>query len=362
VSALRVALCHPTFWPEVRRGAERLTRELADALAARGHRARIVTSHRGRTARTVEDGVEVVRLWRPPDGRLERRLFEPHLPLIPFTYRELMRGDDQIAQAMQATDAVAVGRWSSRTGRPSVFAYMGIPHRTALANRRARVAVMQRATRECTAVTALSQHAADGFWRWLGVEARVVHPPVDTRTFTPGGARTEQPTVVCAAAATEPRKRVPLLVEAMAIVRREHPRARLLLDARTAAGVTSDGVELVDMDDRSALVELYRSAWVGALPSWGEAFGLVLAEALACGTPVVGANREGIPEVVGTGGEVGRLFAGDEPEPLARALLETIELARDPATAANCRARAELFSAERCAQAHEELYEELLAG
>ncbi len=33
----RVALLHPVYWPEVRRGAERMTRELADGLAARGH-------------------------------------------------------------------------------------------------------------------------------------------------------------------------------------------------------------------------------------------------------------------------------------------------------------------------------------
>src|SRR5207244_11639189 len=124
-----------------------------------------------------------------------------------------------------------------------------------------------------------------GVWRGRGAERRGTYPPVDTNTFTPGGERTEQPTVVCDDAASEPRKRVPLLVAAMATVRREHPQARLLLDARTAAGIAGPGVELVDMDDRAALVDLYRRAWVSALPAWGEAFGLVLAEALACGPP-----------------------------------------------------------------------------
>jgi glycosyltransferase involved in cell wall biosynthesis len=99
---------------------------------------------------------------------------------------------------------------------------------------------------------------------------------------------------------------------------------------------------------------------VSALPSWGEAFGLVLAEALACGTPVVGADREGIPEVLGGDDRVGRLFGGDDPAAVARALLEAIELAGDPATPVACRARAETFSAARCAERHEALYAGLL--
>lgn len=359
---MRVALCHPTYWPEVRRGAERFTRELAMGLLDRGHEPRIVTSHSAATTRAVEDGVEVTRLRRPPDARLERRLFEPHLPLIPFTYRELMRGDDEIVQAMQATDAVAAARWRERTGRPTVFAHMGIPHRTALVNRRARVAVIQRAVAGSSAVTSLSEHARDAFARWLGVEARVIHPPVDTEFFAQGERRSEEVSIVCAADAREPRKRVGLLVEALSIVRRSHP-ARLILDARTAGAFAGiDGVELVAMDDRAALRDLYASAWVSALPSWGEAFGLVLAEALACGTPVVGADREGIPEVLGGDERVGRLFSGEDPGAVAKALLEAIELAGDPATRAYCRARADGFSTARCAERHEALYRELLAG
>ncbi len=61
MSALRVALLAPAFFPEVRRGGERLVRELADELIARGHRPRLITSHAGRPSRTVEDGLPVFR-------------------------------------------------------------------------------------------------------------------------------------------------------------------------------------------------------------------------------------------------------------------------------------------------------------
>ena len=57
-------------------------------------------------------------------------------------------------------------------------------------------------------------------------------------------------------------------------------------------------MELANLDAPEPLVDAYRSAWVSALPSHDEAFGLVLAEALACGTPVVGSNDGGVPELI----------------------------------------------------------------
>jgi glycosyltransferase involved in cell wall biosynthesis len=358
---LRVAILSPAFWPEVRRGGERLVRELADGLIARGHRPRLLTSHPGRPASTVEDGLPVERAWRPPDGRLRRRAFEDHLTHVPFSYLGLVRGDDDLAHAVHGPDALAAARWSRRTGRPSVFTFLGLPTRTGIAQRRLRPEILWRAAREAAATVAISRTAADGFRRWLGVEARVIHPGVDLDAFAPGGRRAEQPTIVCMADASVEAKRVPLLVEAFAVVRRERPGARLLLqaplDPRLAA---ADGVEPVDPGgDRAALADLYRSAWVSALPSWGEAFGLVLVEALACGTPVVGSDRGAIPEVVDRD-SVGRLFEGDDPRAVATALLEALELATDPATPTACRARAADFSTDRMAEEYLRLYGELV--
>jgi phosphatidylinositol alpha-mannosyltransferase len=355
---LRVALLNPCYWPEVRRGSERFARGLADGLLAGGQRPRLITSHPGPTTRTVEDGLPIARHRRPPQERLRRRLYEPWLSHAPLSYLDLVRGDDQIAHALYPTDGAVAARWSRRTGRPAILSYMGIPHRAGLANRRLRMRLTVEAVEGAAAVVALSSFARDGFARWLGVEARVIAPGVDTDAFAPDPvARAEQPTIVCAADAGEPRKRVGLLLEAFALVRREHPDARLILSAPAPAG---PGVEVRDLDGDAALAAANREAWVAALPSWGEAFGLVLLEALACGTPVVGSDREAIPEIVDRP-EIGRLFSGDEPQALADALLEALELSQAPGTAAACRARAQEFSWAQTTERYVALYDEVLA-
>ncbi|MEA2472451.1 MAG: D-inositol-3-phosphate glycosyltransferase [Thermoleophilaceae bacterium] len=364
---LRVAMLAPAFWPEVRRGGERLVRELADDLIRRGHHPRLITSHPGPPSRTEEDGLPIVRSWRPPARRLRRREFEDYLTHVPFSYLELLRGHDHIAHATHHPDAVAAARWGARTGRPSVLTFLGLPTRVGLAGRRMRAELLARAARECSATVAISRTAADGFRRWLGVDARVIYPSVDLDAFRLGHERTPEPTILCMADASAENKRVPLLIEALAHVRRSRPDARLLLqrpaDPVLAARLraSGDGVELVDPGgDREALAELYRTSWVSALPSWGEAFGLVLVEALACGTPVVGSDLGAIPEVVDRD-SIGRLFSGHEAPAVAEVLLGALELAEDPATRAACRARAADFSTERMGQEYLSLYRELLA-
>ena len=364
---MRVALLNPTFWPEVQRGSERMIGELAGDLARIGHEPRVITSHPGPGVTRRELGYPVVLNRRPPDGLMLRRGFQPHLSHVPLSFLSLVRGDDELAHAFYPTDAAAALRWARRTGRPAVFSYMGVPQRETLAARRLGLRLVTDAVRESDAVLALSEAAAVAMERWLGVRPRVIHPGVDLDRFSPGGARDPAPTIACAAASDDPRKRVELLARAFRRVRRERPHARLLLDrprrdpsAAERLLAVSGGIEFFDAPP-GGVAEVFRRSWVSALTSYKEAFGLVLVEALACGTPVVGTREGGIAEIVDRP-EVGRLFDGDDEEGLARALLEALELAEDPATAPACRARAEQFSTARCARAHAELYAELVSA
>jgi glycosyltransferase involved in cell wall biosynthesis len=365
---LRVALLSPCFWPEVRRGGERFTRELADGLLARGHRPRLITSHPGMPQRSTEDGLPILRLPRPPHGPVLRRMYEPYMTHVPLSYAALRAGEYDVAHAVYPTDALAAARWRRRSGRPAVLSYLGIPSRAWLAELR-RGEVLRAAVRGCDAVVALSRHAADEFQSSLGYEARVIAPGVDLVAFHPAPARDDRPTIICAAAVEEPRKQVPLLVRALELVRRERPTARLVLSRprdlnlarRAGIDPSAPGVEWAALDDRDALALAYGEAWVSVLPSVDEAFGLVLAEAMACGTPVVGYDGGATPELIDRPG-VGLLFDRLEPRALADAVLAAFELSARPETSARCRERAEELSAERFTNNYLELYGSLGAS
>ena len=95
--------------------------------------------------------------------------------------------------------------------------------------------------------------------------------------------------------------------------------ATTIRDAARAAGV-AETVDLPGFVSRPMLRALYRSAMCVVLPSHGEGFGLPLVEGMASGTPILAANRQAIPEVLGNSGV---LFEPDDPAGIA-ALLDRI--------------------------------------
>ena len=88
-------------------------------------------------------------------------------------------------------------------------------------------------------------------------------------------------------------------------------------------------------------------------PRWEEPYGLVVAEALACGTPVASFARGGVPDIVDA--TSGVLATPDDPAALAGAVLAAMRLSR-----ADCRRRAEkVCDAERMIDAYEAIYDEM---
>jgi L-malate glycosyltransferase len=126
----------------------------------------------------------------------------------------------------------------------------------------------------------------------------------------------------------------------------------------------ADRLQLLGEIEQGEMPEFFRSIDVLVLPSrttptWKEQFGLVLAQAMACGTPVVGSSSGAIPEVIG---DAGLVFPEGDIEAL-RDVLQILEEDREVrvelAKAGISRARAQFGSAALARQAFE-LFNDLL--
>ena len=120
----------------------------------------------------------------------------------------------------------------------------------------------------------------------------------------------------------QPRKNIPVLIEAMA--RLDDPELKLVLVG--GKGWLYDDifrqVQAVGLAERVVFTGYvpdddlplwYNAAELLVFPSVYEGFGLPVLEAMACGTPVIAANSSSIPEA---GGDAGLLFDHDDGETL----------------------------------------------
>jgi glycosyltransferase involved in cell wall biosynthesis len=117
-----------------------------------------------------------------------------------------------------------------------------------------------------------------------------------------------------------------------------------------------DDVRHVGHLDQEALCALVGSASVAVVtPDWEEPYGLVAAEAMACGTPVAALDRGAMREVVVEGGGV--LADPRDPAALADAMVAAARLDRDRVR----RTAEDHCSLERMVDAYEVVYAQTLA-
>ncbi|PIU39827.1 MAG: glycosyltransferase family 4 protein, partial [Candidatus Omnitrophica bacterium CG07_land_8_20_14_0_80_50_8] len=100
--------------------------------------------------------------------------------------------------------------------------------------------------------------------------------------------------------------------------------------------------------------ELLRNACALLMPiQWEEPFGLVMIEAMACGTPVIGFRRGSVPEIIENGSNG---FVCDNVDEMASAVLKIHEIDRR-----RCRQTVEKkFSSDVIVDHYENLYYSLI--
>ena len=195
----------------------------------------------------------------------------------------------------------------------------------------------------------------------LGVEPdriRIV-PPAAASHFSPAAG--PRPTAldgpyVLALGTPSARKNLELL-DRMASQLREAGLEVVVAGAgRSYLQKSAAGARRLGYVEERDLPALYAHAEVLAMPSLYEGFGLPCIEAMACGTPVVAADRAALPEACGG---AALLADPDDPEAFAAALLEAAGPARDRLVSAG-REHAAGFSWERSARLVDEAVEAVL--
>jgi glycosyltransferase involved in cell wall biosynthesis len=132
---------------------------------------------------------------------------------------------------------------------------------------------------------------------------RVIAVPLAAaETFRPVNVPTPSEPYFLYVGAIEPRKNLPLLVEAWREIRKRH-RVRLVIAGRRREDGPridpTDGLELLGAVDESKLPALYSGALAVVYPTLYEGFGLPIVEAMQCGAPVITSEDESVVEVSG---------------------------------------------------------------
>lgn len=339
---LRILLTHVYAWPEVRRGGERYLHEVAAGLRAAGHDVRIVTTavrpHHGNV-----HGVEVTYLRR---RALLRRRFGDLSPELWFganALARLMPAPFDVWHALGTADAAAASLAGRLKRAISVYTDLGISARSWRSQRPDR-RLYETVVSHVDRYICLSDAAARSVERDYGRSPYVLGGGVNLDEFSPATSRNPTPVLLFTSDVSEPRKNFPLLLDALAIVRETRPDVELWLagpgspDQALRDARARDAVVELGVGDLAELPALYGRAWATVLPSGGEAFGLVVLESLASGTPVVTLDDAGPAELVNSGVGATSPAAADA---LAVALHQALDLSQERDIAERCRAAAE---------------------
>ncbi|HKY33648.1 MAG TPA: glycosyltransferase family 1 protein [Candidatus Polarisedimenticolia bacterium] len=340
-------------------------------------------------------GVRVVHLDAGPPRFVPKEKLLPHIPgftqeLLGFARRS--RGYD-LLHANFFMSGLAAAEIKRRTGTPFVITFHALGRVRLLHQASAdrfppeRLEIEDRIAREADRVIAECPQDRDDLLRHYGADPRsisVVPCGFDPREFRPEDRRAARARLGLEPAAPlllqlgrlVPRKGIDTVIQALGRLAGTGLPARLLVVGGDSdvpdAGATpelarlravarkegvQDRVQFTGRRGRETLRWYYSAADVFVTTPWYEPFGITPLEAMACGTPVIGARVGGIQYTV-VHGRTGLLVPPRDPEAVAasaRELLTRPSLRARLGRAGLARVRAR-FTWRRVARALERIY------
>ncbi len=313
-----VLICLLYYLPH-RTGLTLYVQQLAERLAARGHRVTVLCArHSSETplGESVENGVRVVRLWPLPLA-ISRGMV---LPGYPKALLRLIREHDVVSVHTPMMETALIGIASRLAGKRVVITHHGDLVLPAGALNRVITAMMFAFYRTLARVSpALVCHTQDyarnSYYLKPYLEKVVVIPPfVDVPAPDPERVRELRrawspdcgPIIGFAGRFVE-EKRPDLLIRSLEVVNRTFPEARIVFAGQHQIPYEAYWPRHQPLVDRfkeqlvflgvvpspQDMADFYAACNVLALPSDTECFALVQVEAMLCGTPVVMTDTPG---------------------------------------------------------------------
>lgn len=176
--------------------------------------------------------------------------------------------------------------------------------------------MQKKVTRQLDHIVTVSKASRDDIARDFGVPAdaiNIVANGIDTDVFKPlESIEREACTLMVTASADVPLKGLDYLLQAVATIRDDYPRLKLIVlgklkeDGETARLIDRLGIrDLITFYSglsSDEVAALYARATCAVIPSIYEGFGLPAGEAMACRVPVISTTGGALPEVVGDAG------------------------------------------------------------
>jgi len=341
--------------------------EAARAIHAKGHTVRIITMHNpGAAEMETMDGMEVFRIRYLPEkfenlqqdaagipaawerSWLNRLALLPYFFMFCWATAKYARGFDMIHANWSLSGLAALmTRFFHKA--PYVVTVQGSDVFKTI-NKPIIKPFIKWSLKKASRIIALSNSLKSAVQEFgIPAEHVVVIPNgIDISQFPMGSLEARQAQILYVGSLIE-RKGVNYLLQAMLDLKHDFPQIKLLLvgegdqkqylEEFVRQNQLAECVQFLGAQSQAAVGEIMRSSKLLILPSIEEGQGVVLVEALASGTPCIGSNVGGIPDVITA--DVGCLFEAANVDGLKKCikhLLEDEKTWRDTSQAARYRA------------------------